>query len=569
MKKDTPSLLLRHRLVWLVPTTLGVLLLLPSTRYLLRTQIQMQALTFPTRTDLRAERAAAGLLPDDYPIQLALATETPTGDAAASSIPVDPMAIPMIRNRRIAALAERFPNNPSVYANLLRYISLRDMLWQREQTISDTTTAANAIYHRPSPELLNMFIAAAQKGAALDSVNAYFPMMEAVGLLADNRDGEAMEAIKTAGRCTQWNEYFADDLEGQNRLQTATYGEQGAVQHILTAANLLFPQYAQLRAAARVTMHLVADDERDGNTTEGIEVRHALMRCGGLMRARGSSYITSLVGIAITAIGAGNPGGVLDMNTHSLPTGQNNGEDAGKLRTERLDRYYAYLEKVGQAPEASWARTEIAAGDRAQAIGSAAISRSVFDSRTLLPLRLSWLANNALLSTALVLLLLGAAAHLAERIRPRKILALWRFAYALVLVAGIGVWQWQASQVGMSPFFQIQAMWSNLSGSEKMNVLAIQQFAAALGMLIPTLLIGMIAAISTFHRVPLATALGRGLRGTAIPAAGLLFLVYGASLLPTAHFESVIKTDIARVAQSEPQQFAEVTGKVWPGDPQP
>ena len=41
------------------------------------------------------------------------------------------------------------------------------------------------------------------------------------------------------------------------------------------------------RAAARAAAHLAAEGELAGKFEEGIAVRHALMRAGGLMRAQG------------------------------------------------------------------------------------------------------------------------------------------------------------------------------------------------------------------------------------------------------------------------------------------
>lgn len=569
MKNPSPSRL--HRLAWLAMATLGTLLLLPATRYLLRMQMQMEALTYSTRTDLPAERAAAARLPADYPVQLALATEIESDPDAGAAHSLEQT---QIRNRRIAALAQRFPNNPSVYANLLRYMTLGEIHLQRDQQTSHAASAPGVTVYHPSPESLEMFIAAAQKGAALDSDNAYFPMMQAIGLLAAYRDSEALDALKTAGRCSQWKEYFQDEVDGRNRLQTSVYGEQGALRRLNNAAMLPFPQYSQLRTEARVMTRLIAEEERAGNTGEAIAIRHALMRCGGLMRAQGSSYITSLVGIAIAAIATSNPGGDADTDHLSLPVGSKQARNAQQLRAEHLDRYYAYLEKLGRIQEAAWAKTEIAAGDQARAIRTKAIQHSVFDGRKLFRLGLCWLVNNALLSGTLVVLLLGAAAHLAGHVRPRKALTLWRGVYALLILGGIGVWQWQATQVGTSPYIEIQSIFSSMSDSgngytKSGDAAVIQRLAVGLGLLVPELLVGLVAALSLFQRVPLATGLGRGLRGTALPAAAVLFVVYGLSLLPTVCVESAIKTDIARMTQNEPRYLAEISGKAWPGDPQP
>jgi len=569
---ENPSPPRHHRLAWLALATFGTLLLLPGTRTLLKTQMRMQTLTYSTTTDFSQERAAAARLAEDYPVQLALATKIPPAPLDSGFSPNHSLEQSKARNRRIAALAQQFPNSPSVYANELRYMTLGDMHLKRELKPADMP--ADVKVYVPSEETQEMFLTAAQKGAALDPDNAYFPMMETVGLLAAHRDREAMDALKTAGRCRQWREYFQDDLDGQNRLQSAAYGEQGAVQHLVTAASLLFPQYAQLRSAAQVTARLAAQEEFAGNTAEGIEIRHALMRCGGLMRSQGSSQITVLVGVAITTLGTVNPGGVSEADNQSLTSYPVKSDDAEKLRAERLTKYCAYLEALGQTQEAAWAKTETAAGAQARAIGLEAMPLSVFDGKNFFQLGVAWLVNNSLLSGVLILLVLGAAANLAGHIRPRKGLKFGRFLYAVAIFGGIGLWQWQASRVCSSPFIEIQNLFCSVAGTgtnydSEMHAVAVQRLASGLGLLIPELLVGLIVVISLFQKVPVSTGLGRGLRGVAIPMAAVLFLVYGVSLLPTASLEASINTDVTRTANNEPHRFAELTGKVWPGDPQP
>lgn len=557
-----------HRLAWLALATLGTLLLLPATRYLVRSQMQMEALTYSTETNLPAERAAAARMSDDYPVQLALAAETPSPFAVM--LGTDPMAQSKARNRRIAALIPRFPNSPSVCANLLRYMMLGEVRMQRTDGDPPPASAVPAIPYQPSLEAREMFENAAQKGVQLDPDNAYFRMMQAIGLFNAHRDSEALDALKAAGRCSHWAEYYQDEASGQNRLQAAVYGERGAVQRVNNAANLLFPQYASLRSEARLVRYLAGNAELAGNTEEALAVRHALMRCGGLMRSQGNCYITTLVGIAITNIGTASPGGI--QNHATLSSSHNTGEEAEQLRAKRLQSYYTYLESIGHPEEAVWAKTEIAAGEQARAIGAEGLKNSVFNGRDFSHIGFSWLANIVVLSSALVLLALGAAASLAGTMRPKRTLLAWRSAYALLVLGGIGLWQWNAAHVGMAPFVEIQKMFSDMSGNRmdgQNDALGIQLLTFGLSVLVPVLFVGLIAGIALFQRVPLATGLGRGLRGAAIPGAAMLFLVYGASLLPTVHAESVIKTELVNTARNEPSYFAECIHKVWPGDPQP
>ena len=566
MENPLPSR--RHRLAWLALAAVGTLLVLPATRYLLKTQMRMQALTYSTETNLPAEHLLAARMPDDYPVQLALATEMSPYRVDLNT--ADPMAPSKDRNRRIAALAERFPNNPSVYANLLRYMTMGEVHVGRNDDGSVPVPHAGVKVVPTAPESLEMFDTAAQKGAELDPDNAYFPMMRAVGLFHAQRDSDALEALKAASRCSHWIEYFQDEAEGRNRLYTATYGEQGALQHISAAASLLFPQYAQLRAEARVALHLAGEAESDGNTAEGVAIRHALMRCGGLMRSQGTSYITSLVGIAIVNIGTANPYGIKNSDSQS---GDHATEaEAAKLREKRRELYYSYLESIGRPQEALWAKTEIAAADQARTVGSEGLHYSVFDGRKLCQLGMAWMMNNALLSSVLVLMVLGASAHLAAHIRPRKAVLLWRFVFAGLIVIGLGVWQWQATCLGMKPYIAVQNAFSGLSGNafdDMTNRLAVVRLAAGLSLLVPALLVCLIACIALFQRVPLSTGLGRGLRGAAFPVAAALFLVYAISLLPTAQLEATVKTDMSRLTHNEPHYLAELTGKTWPGDPRP
>jgi hypothetical protein len=562
-----------RRLVWLTVVTLGTLLLFPGTRYLMQTQVGMEMLRSAPQPNLAAERAAAAQLPDDYPIQLALATQglnflTGATDPDAS---VDPMAKSKLRNRRVAALAQRFPENPSVYANLLRYMTLGEVRVERDETpVSSTATVRVTPV---SAESLEMFEATAAKGAQLDPDNAYFPMMQSICLFDAHRDDEALEALKSAGRRSQWREYYQDEADGQVRLQTAAYGEQAALQRLTISANVLFPHYAQLRSAGRVAIRLAAEKELAGNTAEALAIRHAMMRCGGLMRSQGTSYITTLVGISLTNIALSTPGGVATPGL-STPVQENPDETKKHLEANR-SAYYAYLTTLGQTQEVAWVKTEAAAGDEARALENEALKSSLFNGRNVFKLGLAWMANVALLSSVLVLLTLGAAAHLARSVRPNKSLWIWRSGFALLILGGLGMWQCQVIRAGMGPYVQVQALFFNMCGPDNSPSPArgpaqmVQSVLVCLGLLTPLLLLGLIGGIALFQRVPLATGLGRGLRGIAAPLAAGFFLLYGASLLPTAVVEADVRAQVATMLRNEPHGFAEATHRAWPGDPQP
>ena len=563
---ENRSLSRHHRLVRIVLVTFGILLLLPATRSLLQTQLQMETLTYATETNLPAEHAVAASLPDDYPVQLAAAIPLlpPEGMGA------DPdMALTLACTRHIAALSQRFPNNPSLYANLLRYMTVQEVHMHRELAGVGPGFLVDQTISPALAESLKRFDAAAQRGAQLDPENAYFPMMRSVGLFTANRDSEALEALKAAARCSRWTEYYQDEVEGRNHLQRITYGEQGAVQHLSNASYVRLPHYAQLKNAVRGAAHLAAAAELAGLTGEALSVRHATMRCGGLMRAQGTAYSTCLTGIAITNMATYHPGGVSYPGDYAPGRARN--ESSEQRAEQHRKRYFASLTLQGNTQEMMWAKKELAAGAKAKSLETECLPNLLLE-RHALSLNHWWFVNIVLLSTVLVLLVLGFSAYLAGSSRSRKALKIGQLLYALLVVGGIGLWQWQATWSGRSLYYQSQLLFSGEQYWHEDHaglVLPIQYQLVGASLLLPVLFVGLLGAMALFQRVPLATGLGRGLRGIAFPAAALMFLLYGASLLPTAYFESITDKEIAGTVRNEPHYYAEISHKRWPGDPQP
>jgi hypothetical protein len=564
MENRSPSR--HHRLVWLALAVFGTLLLLPATRSLLRTQLKMEALTYATETNLPAERAAAASLPDDYPVQLAAATPP----LPPNGMGTDPnMARALACTRHIAALTQRFPNNPSLYANLLRYMTVGEVHMQREQGSVGPGFLVDQIISPSLAEALKRFDAAAQRGAQLDPDNAYFPMIRSVGLFTANRDSEALEALKATARCSRWTEYYQDEVEGRNHLQRIAYGEHGAMQHLSNAFYVRLSHDAQLRNAVRVGMRLAAAAELAGHTAETLSIRHAMMHCGGLMRAQGTAYSTCLTGIAITNMATYNPGGV--PYPGDFASGRTRSESSEQRAEQHRKLYFAYLESRGNTQEMTWAKTELAAGVKAKSLVTEWSPNSLLERHTL-SLNHWWLVNIVLLSTVLVLLALGLSASLAGSARPKKALKIGRLMYVLLVVGGIGLWQWQATWSGRSLYYESQILFSGEGDwyAEHAGIaLPLQYQLVGASLLVPILFVGLLGAMALFQRVPLATGLGRGLRGLAFPAAALVFLLYGASLLPTAYFESITDTEISGTVFNGPHYYAALNHKVWPGNPQP
>src|SRR5205823_4056767 len=120
---------------------------------------------------------------------------------------------------------------------------------------------------------LEAFDRDAAAGERLDPDNAFFPFMRSVGLFAEHRDDEALAAIQRAGAKPRFRDYATDQVEGEWELMRASSGNRSAMQRAAMAAALLFPHYAQLRAAARVATYRAIESERQGRPNEGIAVR--------------------------------------------------------------------------------------------------------------------------------------------------------------------------------------------------------------------------------------------------------------------------------------------------------
>ncbi len=184
----------------LLGLALGVLLALvlaPQTRWLVR----LQALTAlrlyhplpsgPCYTgssagDQRRVEAVAARHPNDYAVQYAAAVADNSHDETLANL---------------HALAARFPDRPTLYANLLRYEMLGKVRLERPEENLLRGLPPSHKYrmgHYDAPADLASFDADAAAGERLDPGNAYFPLMRAVGLFAGFRDAEGLAAFRRA-----------------------------------------------------------------------------------------------------------------------------------------------------------------------------------------------------------------------------------------------------------------------------------------------------------------------------------------------------------------------------------
>ena len=521
------------------------LLLAPPTRWLVRIQ------AFPGLLDGGPGRQ--GFIqshPDDYQVQLGGQTDF------QKQTPV----------QYARSLVPRFPDNPSLRANILRYATQEEIHLQRPEEnllsadLAPQSTAGSypggSRDEPPAAPQLAAFDADAAAGERLDPDNAYFPLMRAVGLFAARRDDEGIAAVRRAGREHEWREYSEDEVEGHWRITEAVTGGREGVSRMAVAASLLFPQYQQLRAAARLVTVEAVQAEQDGRPQEGLALRLALAHCGDLMRAQSTSFIGSLVGIAISAVARSSPGGIPAVTRPP-------GVPAEQWTRERLDVYCDYVTRVGHPEAAREARAQDAAGSQVRHLN---LDDSVFGSRLADLMRLSiYLAVGWVLATNVLLLLLlgglalglGRLSPLRDRLAPPLLISLGVAAAVLLVLGGLGAWQMH----GLTSL--AQTFGSTLAGSE--GTQAPLALGLVFGVAVPLLLLVIFGIKAAVKHLPLSVGLVEGFRAAAPPLACAFALLYGGLTVWTAHQEGTVNAGLERALHGEAQALAAQEGKPWPG----
>ena len=464
------------------------------------------------------------------------------------------------------SLVPRFPDNPSLRANILRYATQGEVHLRRPE---ENLLSANPVpqgsagnypggsrEEPPTAPQLAAFDADAAAGERLDPDNAYFPFMRAVGLFAAHRDDDGLAAVKRAGREHRWREYSEDEVEGRWRISEATFGGREGISRMATAAAVLFPHYQGLRAAARLVAVKAVSAEQDGRPQEGLALRLALARSGDLMRAQSTSLIGSLVGIAISAISRSRPGGVPAAG--SRPTNV----PAEQWAQEHLDAYCDYVTRLGHPEAAREARAQAEAAVQIRHLTSGDLifgSRLPDLARLGIGLAAGWvLAANLLLLLLLSGLALGLSrlAPLRDRLAPPPAVSLGVALAILLVLGGLAAWQMHGAAS------RAAILTSTPPGGNSLQAPLL--LGLVFGASFPCLLLLTSSIKAKVRRLPQVVGLVEGFRDTAPPLACALALLYCGLTLWTVHQENAVNLGLERSLHGEGQYLAELTGKPWP-----
>lgn len=434
----------RTTLVGLAVGVLLALLIAPQSRWLVRYQLALVGVTVGTppsgpssMSDQTLRIAAAH--PNDYQMQLAAQQNWDSREQ---------------RERYVAylrTLTPRFGNNPSLYANLLRYEIGGDKEKQGVHLArpEEHELEAGGKYNTlpaSAPALLAAFDADAAQGERLDPSNAYFPLMHAISLFAARRDAEGLAAVQRASTKPVWNEYVSDETNGRLRLADAAYGHAPSISRVAITAAALYPQYAPLRAVARIATVLAMHAEQSGDPARGMSIRRALMQDGDLMRVQAQVYIGNLVGIAISATARSRPGGS-EAAKRPQPF------DGDQWARMRLEAFARYARQAGFPDDAARAEAQYAAGETVRRKVSMSLDHSIFSPQSLNRLAAGWIGGTLALVSAFWLLVLGGVGALLSRLpsvrnrQPLPSASRWGAATAVVFAVSIAVYN-TAPQLG-------------------------------------------------------------------------------------------------------------------------
>jgi len=522
-------------------TTLA-LFIAPATRYIAwrhAKQVLFRAAGRTTYEQLTARH------PRDVQMQLVLAMQRLDQPPPAGKTQMEAPLLVAFRD-----LTNRVPDQPAVYANALRYLAHGRGIVGRAEEYALSSEQAPKHITSADPAILAEFDGYAAAGERIDATNGYFPMMRAASLFAVHRDEEALSAVQRAADKPRWDDYIADEVEGNWRMQRELWGTDNAMVRLLIETCVLYPHHATLSNAMRVATALAVQAEQNGGTERGYAIRRSVRRCGELMVSEGRSLMVSENGCGIATIATARPGGA-----DPLPQSYNPKIQASN-NALRIGRYRDYMNQIGHPEEAIAAQRDVAAAEMVQKASSRGpgIDESLNSVNSIFT---HWQVGACALLNALWLLIAGASAHALSRIqKPRNTSPFLMRASLCIGAALLAVFiLWQANVLPEHYHCQaVSELWHNTSAW-------LQALAATA---LPLLIALVSIAYGRRLRIPIGVSLSRGFRHLAVPAACLAILTWSAVIVSWTRPEARLNAYLDHSLHGEGQYNSQLKHIPWP-----
>jgi hypothetical protein len=546
----------------------------------------------------------AAKYPNDYRLQFAAALQSNPAQRIGDNTDSRDKA------KRLWQLRTRFPNEPSLYASVLRCLTRAGVNTGRDPEQETLPEHGVAV-----PEDKVWFAEVAAAGETLDPHNAYFPMMRAVTYFAAHQDAEGLAALHRASQKIIWDDYWTEEIEAVEVLRESTHGETGTLARFLHRNEIGYPQLNGCRAATNIAISLAVRKELAGDTGGGWKIRRDVLHCGAQMRNQSHSLTGSWVGTRITENAMSRPGG------EEVPKSVTWKKEA----QWKENHFRAYANTIGQAKEGAIFLSERAAVQEIREISRSSQDHTVSQLSVLTAL---WAAGPALISLVVVVLVLGGMAFGLAQTSPIQAglplpsAARWGVLVLVMplplAVATLFFINDEGTLIGYAMGFLVSvaiAVGRLYRGSDRRrNILT---FAASLttvtaicgvivsgtvpvyrmllgdgaflglinfsplvsesvmiwvavaifgGAVFHALWIASLAVISRCRRVSVSAGIVRGIANSALPIASVLLFSYVALSLVTLQVERQSLADLKEIAQHEGRYYARLAGKPWPGE---
>jgi hypothetical protein len=397
-----------------------------------------------------SEAVAVSANPDDLPVQLAWAVRP---GADYTGYPGPPLADPSVITA-LDALAPRFGTRPSFQAAILRQLAISDVttLSRPDQLMVNDTGTGNQDTDAAGPmsdaTALQNWDDAAAAGERIDPTNEFFPLMRALGLFDRHQDKEAIAEIRYAATLPRFDDYVADEADGQYRLSELAAGGSNAIAFVdaYQAPSLTYLMRMRLGLARLVTAAAIRQ-EQGGDASGGFAIRQALMRCGDRMRADSNTLTGVRAGWAMAETSWARPGGAFALGSDELITSFR--DPVEMIHADHIARTYeAYLISSGRRSDTPGVERDLAALHQIRDVVLSDAPRE--PSAAALPMLISWLDNIAMIVTVIVI---GVAAMLATCRDPRR------------RPASRADYRWLASRVALIALLLCLTWWTYGNGS--------------------------------------------------------------------------------------------------------
>jgi|GEM_PF-3818782 len=394
-----------HAVPWIVGITAGLMLALcsfPTARVIIKLQVEAAILRLNNIFFVHNLSEVAKQNPNDMDIQIGSLLATPDYNLAASQEGINKNDI----LNEVSQLVSRYPEQPAVYAVAIRLLSKIPLMTDRDNDQTLPPDLNKEYSQTPiDKSYLLKFDSLCKKGALLDPNNAYFPFMRSISLFALKRDSDALNEIKIAGDKNTYNDYTSYEMTCINRFTDAAWGAKVPFLREFGLMGLIFPDYSQMRASARVAIHTAILLERKGDLNAGYAIRRDVRRFGSLMTTNSTMIIGNLVGGAIAKLAMNYfPGAPSKAQPYFNDTN----------RQYYLKPYMHYLETIHHSSEAMACEKQVAALNTVFGIVHAEMQNDITT-----PLRKTithWLAGMVLLLCAFWIVVFWIASFLIYRI---------------------------------------------------------------------------------------------------------------------------------------------------------